>query len=140
VACPLQTGAPFDGEGVAKQPLTLVDRGVVTEVAWSRAQAAKAHRKPTGHGYALPTDLGEAPVNIVMSGGKKSLQELIEGTGRGILVTRLWYIREVEPYDKVMTGMTRDGTFLIQDGELVCGLKNFRFNQSVIDLLCNVRR
>jgi PmbA protein len=138
VYCPLQAGAPFDGEGVAKQQLTLVDRGVVTEVAWSRAQAAKAHREPTGHGYPLPTDLGEAPVNIVMSGGNRSVQDLIASTAHGILVTRLWYIREVEPYDKVMTGMTRDGTFLIENGEIVCGLKNFRFNQSVITLLCNV--
>jgi predicted Zn-dependent protease len=53
-------------------------------------------------------------------------------------VTRFWYIREVEPYDKVMTGMTRDGTFLIEDGVIVCGLRNFRFNQSVVELLNNV--
>ncbi|HUS07191.1 MAG TPA: TldD/PmbA family protein [Bryobacteraceae bacterium] len=135
---PLQTGARFDGEGVARQPLMLVERGVVSEVAWSRSQAAKAGRKPTGHGYPLPNELGEAPVNIVLAGGSRSVEDLIAGTANGILVTRLWYIREVEPYEKVMTGMTRDGTFLIKDGEVGCGLKNFRFNQSVIELLSNV--
>ena len=63
---------------------------------------------------------------------------MIASTDRGILVTRLWYIREVDPYEKIMTGMTRDGTFLIEDGKLKCGLRNFRFNQGLIDLLSNV--
>jgi predicted Zn-dependent protease len=63
---------------------------------------------------------------------------MIASTERGILVTRLWYIREVDPYDKIMTGMTRDGTFLVEDGKVVCGLRNFRFNQSVIDALLHV--
>jgi predicted Zn-dependent protease len=66
------------------------------------------------------------------------VDDLIRSTPHGILVTRLWYIREVEPYSKVMTGMTRDGTFLIRDGEIAGGLRNFRFNQSVVDLLQNV--
>ena len=63
---------------------------------------------------------------------------MIRSTKRGLLVTRLWYIREVEPFAKVMTGMTRDGTFFIEDGKIVCGVRNFRFNQSVVDLLNNV--
>ena len=63
---------------------------------------------------------------------------MIASTDRGVLVTRLWYIREVEPYDKIMTGMTRDGTFLIENGHLTCGLRNFRFNQGIIELLNNV--
>jgi predicted Zn-dependent protease len=63
---------------------------------------------------------------------------MIASTERGILVTRFWYIREVDPYEKIMTGMTRDGTFLIEGGRLVCGLKNFRFNQSLIELLNSV--
>ena len=67
-----------------------------------------------------------------------ALDEMIASTRRGILVTRVWYIREVDPYEKIMTGMTRDGTFLVEDGEVVCGLKNFRFNQSIIELLQNV--
>jgi predicted Zn-dependent protease len=63
---------------------------------------------------------------------------MVASTERGILVTRLWYIREVEPYDKIMTGMTRDGTFLIENGRVICGLRNFRFNQGIIELLNNV--
>jgi predicted Zn-dependent protease len=66
------------------------------------------------------------------------VEEMLAGTGRGILVTRLWYIREVEPYEKIFTGMTRDGTFLVEDGRVVAGVRNFRFNQSLIEMLSNV--
>ncbi|MGH9664621.1 MAG: TldD/PmbA family protein [Bryobacteraceae bacterium] len=138
VAHPLQSGAPFDGEGVPRRRLTLVDAGVPGEVAYSRASAHKAGVAPTGHGFPLPNEYGEAPVNLVIAGGASSLEELIAATGRGILVTRLWYIREVDPYQKIMTGMTRDGTFLVEDGSLVAGVKNFRFNQSLVELLGHV--
>jgi predicted Zn-dependent protease len=77
-------------------------------------------------------------VNIVIAGGSTSIDEMIASTPNGVLVTRLWYIREVEPYEKVMTGMTRDGTFLVKDGEIAGGLRNFRFNQSVVEMLRNV--
>ncbi len=138
VSHPLQSGAPFDGEGVQRRRLTLVEQGVPRDVAYSRATAATAGVEPTGHGFPLPNEGGEAPVNIVIAGGATSLEEMIASTPHGILVTRLWYIREVEPYEKVMTGMTRDGTFLIEDGRLVCGIRNLRFNQSVVELLKNV--
>jgi predicted Zn-dependent protease len=137
---PLQAGAPFDGEGVPRRRLALVERGVPREVAWSRAAAAREGRAPTGHGFPLPNEYGEAPMNIVMEGGATSLEAMIASTARGILVTRLWYIREVDPYEKVMTGMTRDGTFLIEDGALAAGLRNFRFNQSLIEMLRNVEQ
>lgn len=135
---PLQTGARFDGEGVKRKPLTLVKNGTPREIAYCRRAAAKAGTDPTGHGFVLPNEAGEMPVNIVIAGGSTSIDDLIRSTPRGILVTRLWYIREVEPYDKVMTGMTRDGTFLIHDGEIAGGLHNFRFNQSVVEMLRNV--
>ena len=135
---PLQTGAPFDGEGVPRRALKLVKEGVVKQVAYSRLAAKKAQAEPTGHGFPLPNEQGEAPVNIVIAGGKTSLDEMIASTPNGILVTRLWYIREVEPFEKVMTGMTRDGTFQILDGEVAYGVRNFRFNQSVVELLKNV--
>ncbi len=77
-------------------------------------------------------------MNIVIGGGDSRLEQMIASTARGLLVTRLWYIREVDPYQKIMTGMTRDGTFLIEDGQIVGGVRNFRFNQSLIELLCNV--
>ena len=138
VTHPLQAGVPFDGEGVPRGKLVLVEAGVPRELAYSRASAHRAGVQPTGHGFPLPNEIGEAPMNIVIGGGASSVEEMIASTKRGILVTRLWYIREVDPYEKIMTGMTRDGTFLIEDGRLVCGLRNFRFNQGIIDLLNNV--
>jgi len=73
-----------------------------------------------------------------MAGGEATIDEMIASTERGILVTRLWYIREVEPYEKIMTGMTRDGTFRIENGQVTGGLRNFRFNQGLVELLQNV--
>jgi len=138
VAHALQAGAPFDGEGVPRQPLTLVEDGVVRQVTYSRQAAALAGVGATGHGFALPNEFGEAPANIVISGGGVPLDHMIAGTSRGILVTRFWYIREVDPYEKISTGMTRDGTFLVEGGQVVSGVRNFRFNQSLIELLSNV--
>jgi predicted Zn-dependent protease len=77
-------------------------------------------------------------MNIVIAGGSTPLEAMIASTARGILVTRLWYIREVDPYEKIMTGMTRDGTFLIEDGRIVRGVRNFRFNQALPEMLSNV--
>jgi predicted Zn-dependent protease len=96
----------------------------------------------TGHGFPLPNEIGEAPLNIVFDGppegAGKSIEQMIAGTERGVLVTRLWYIREVDPYEKILTGMTRDGTFYIENGKLQHGVRNFRFNQSLPHMLCNV--
>ena len=135
---PLQTGAPFDGEGVPRRRLTLVDRGVVRDIAYSRQAATLAGVEPTGHGFPLPNEFGEAPANIVIAGGNSTVDEMIASTERGILVTRLWYIREVDPYDKIFTGMTRDGTFLIEGGKVTAGVRNFRFNQGLMEMLSNV--
>jgi predicted Zn-dependent protease len=84
--------------------------------------------------------MGEAPTNIVFvtPGGEQTVEQMIAGTDRGILITRLWYIREVDPYEKILTGMTRDGTFLVEGGKVKHGLLNFRFNQSLIEMLNNV--
>jgi PmbA protein len=135
---PLQLGQPFDGEGLPRQKVLLVDRGVPKNLVYSRATAKKMKSKPTGHGFSLPNDYGEAPMNLVWSGGDKSVDEMIRTTERGVLVTRLWYIREVDPYKKILTGMTRDGTFLVENGRVTGGIRNFRFNQSVIEMLSNV--
>src|SRR5260370_25796433 len=96
--------------------------------------------EPTGQGFPLPNEIGEMPMNIVFGAPEKprSVEEMIATTERGVLVTRLWYIREVDPYEKIVTGMTRDGTFLVENGKIPCGLRNFRFNQSLISMLSNV--
>jgi predicted Zn-dependent protease len=138
VGHPLQSGMPFDGEGVPRAHVTLVENGVVRNVVYCRQAAHLSGTKPTGHGFPLPNEIGEAPMNIVIAGGETPVKEMIASTKRGILVTRLWYIREVDPYQKIMTGMTRDGTFLIENGQVVRGLKNFRFNQNLVELLKNV--
>jgi predicted Zn-dependent protease len=138
VSHPLQTGAPFDGEGLPRQSLTLVEKGIVRNLVYAQKTAKQAGATATGHGFPLPNEMGEAPMNIVIEGGESSIDAMIASTERGILVTRLWYIREVEPYEKVMTGMTRDGTFLVENGKVTRGLRNFRFNQSLVKLLNNV--
>jgi predicted Zn-dependent protease len=135
---PLQKGAPFDGEGMPRREVLLVDRGVPRNLVYSRASASIARKKATGHGFALPNEYGEAPMNLVFSGGDSSIEKMVAATDRGLLVTRLWYIREVDPYEKVMTGMTRDGLFLVENGKLTRAARNFRFNQSLIEMLNHV--
>jgi PmbA protein len=135
---PLQLGAPYDGEGVPRKKVLLVDRGVPSNLVYSRATAKKMKAKPTGHGFALPNEYGEAPMNLVFAGEDTSVDEMVRTTERGIFVTRLWYIREVDPYEKVLTGMTRDGTFLVENGRIAGGIRNFRFNQSLLEMLSNV--
>jgi PmbA protein len=135
---PEQLGAPFDGEGMPRQRVTLVDRGVPRNLVYSRQSAKAARKQPTGHGFALPNEYGEAPMNLVIGGGKSSVEEMIASTDHGLLVTRLWYIREVDPYEKIMTGMTRDGLFLVKGGKIASGARNFRFNQSILEMLRHV--
>ena len=149
---PLQAGVPFDGEGMRRQRLKLIENGVVRAIAYSRCSAKRMQAsemaakvgpvRPTGHGFALPSEIGEAPLNIVFAsppeGESRTVEQMIASTERGILVTRLWYIREVDPYEKILTGMTRDGTFLVENGKVVCGIRNFRFNESLLQMLQNV--
>ena len=150
VTHPLQTGSPFDGEGMRRLRLPLVENGVVKRVVYARATAERMKRSeqkdkvgpigPTGHGFPLPNEMGEIPLNIVFAAPQnpQTLDEMIASTERGVLVTRLWYIREVDPYEKIVTGMTRDGTFLVEGGRIKQGVRNFRFNESLIHMLSNV--
>jgi len=154
VGHPMQAGSPFDGEGVQRKRVQLVDHGVVKRVVYARATAQKMKHseyaakvgaiESTGHGFPLPNEIGEMPMNIVFSSNQaandkaQTVEQMIADTERGILVTRLWYIREVDPYEKIVTGMTRDGTFLVENGKVQDGLRNFRFNESLIAMLSNV--
>ena len=130
-----QWGFPFDAEGVPRSSLTLIEKGVVKEVTWDRATAAKQGTRPTGHGLPVPNTYGSTPENVVLEGGSTSIEEMVRTTPRGILVTRTWYNRLVDPADLIVTGLTRDGTFLIEDGRIVKGLRNYRFNQSLRGML-----
>jgi predicted Zn-dependent protease len=135
---PSQSGSAFDGEGMPRKRVKLIEKGVVKHLVYARSTAHKDGVEPTGHGFPLPNEYGELPLNIVMGGSKTSVEKMIQSTERGLLVTRLWYIRDVDPYQKLLTGMTRDGTFWIEGGEVRYGVKNFRFNQSVIEMLNHV--
>jgi predicted Zn-dependent protease len=150
VGHPLQAGTPFDGEGVKRQKVKLVENGVVERVVYARSTAERMRQSEqkdkvgpifaTGHGFALPNEIGEMPLNIVFApvNPPQSIEEMIASTERGVLVTRLWYIREVEPFEKMLTGMTRDGTFYVENGKVQGGIRNFRFNESLVHMLSNV--
>jgi PmbA protein len=150
VTHPLQTGSPFDGEGMRRLRVPLVENGLVKRVVYARGTAERMKNSEykdkvgpigaTGHGFALPNEVGEMPLNIVFATPQnpQTLAQMIASTERGVLVTRLWYIREVDPYEKIVTGMTRDGTFLVENGKVQRGLRNFRFNQSLIHMLSAV--
>ncbi|MGH9501751.1 MAG: TldD/PmbA family protein [Terriglobales bacterium] len=149
-AHPLQSGTPFDGEGIPRQRVQLVENGVIKCLVYARATAKRMQESeykdkvgpvaPTGHGFPLPNEMGEAPMNIVFGTppDPKTVDQMIASTERGVLVTRLWYIREVDPYEKILTGMTRDGTFYVEGGKVRHGILNFRFNESLIHMLSNV--
>ncbi len=133
---PLQFGVPFDGDGIPRQRVGLIERGELKNLVYSLASARKIGAAPTGHGYV--NHPGESPMNAVMAGGEGTAEDLVAGVERGLFITRFWYIREVDPTQKVLTGMTRDGTFLIENGRIVGSVKNLRFNQSVLQMLNEV--
>jgi predicted Zn-dependent protease len=108
-----------------------VARTLLTDSVWAR----KLDRPNTGHGLPAPNAQGPYPLDLVVDPGSASLDELIASTKRGLLVTRLWYVRIVDQRQTILTGMTRDGTFLIADGKITRGVHNLRFNQSLVDAL-----
>jgi predicted Zn-dependent protease len=124
---PDHLGAPFEGEGIPAKRIDWVERGVFRNLVYDRFTAAKHGVEPT-----------PAARWIVIEGGTETLEGLIAGVDRGLLVTRFWYIRDVDPMSVLITGMTRDGLFLIEKGKLAGGVKNFRFNESVVRALANV--
>jgi len=132
---PRAFGKPFDYEGTPRRRVVLVERGVARAVVHDRRTAKKSGVESTGHACAPPATEGPLPYSLVLAGGEQSVEEMIASTERGILVTRFWYCRVVDPKKTVVTGMTRDGTFLIERGKLVRGLRNLRFNESVLEAL-----
>lgn len=130
---------PFDGEGLPRQRVDIVRDGVVGSAVYDRYTARKAACQSTGH--AITPDwrsMGPLACNLFMAPGRSTLDELIAGTQRGVLVTRFWYTRLVHPRGCVMTGMTRDGAFWIENGEIAFGIKNLRFTQSYVEALAQV--
>jgi len=135
---PAEPGAlpmAFDYEGVAKQRVVLVERGVCRDVVWDAQTAARAGRQSTGHGLPAPNPYGPFPLNLVMTAGSAGRDELVTGMDRGLLVTRFHYTNPVHPKLAIVTGMTRDGTFLVEDGRIVGPVRNLRFTQSYLAAL-----
>jgi PmbA protein len=128
----------FDFEGVAKQRLTLVENGICREVVYDAQTAAREDRRSTGHGLPAPNPYGPFPLNTVMSAGSTSRDDLIGGLDRGLLVTRFHYTNPVHPKLAIITGMTRDGTFLVEGGRIVGPVRNLRYTQSYLDALAAV--
>ena len=128
----------FDYEGVAKERVPMVDAGVCRDVVYDSQTAARAGRASTGHGLPAPNPWGPFPLNAVMSAGTTPRDELIHGLDRGLLVTRFHYTNVVHPKLAIITGMTRDGTFLVEKGEIVGPVRNLRFTQSYLDALAGV--
>lgn len=131
-------GLPFDFEGTPSHPVTLIDKGVARGVVWDRTTAARAERRSTGHGLPPPNPDGPFPLNLRMQPGTSSLDDLIAGCERGLLVTRFHYSNVVNEKEAVLTGMTRDGTFWIEDGKVRHGVRNLRYTQNALEALSNV--
>ena len=128
----------FDAEGVPKQRLALLEAGVCRDIAFDAQTAARAGRTSTGHGLPAPNPYGPFPTNMVMSAGDASMEDLVGGLDRGLLVTRFHYTNAVHGKKVIITGMTRDGTFLVEGGRIVGPVRNLRFTMSYLDALANV--
>ncbi len=132
---PAAIGLPFDYEGVPRRRVALVDRGrpaaVVTDSYW----AAKLGRENTGHALPAPNPYGPLPLDLAIEPGDATIDEMIAGIERGVYVTRFHYVNVEDPVSVLLTGMTRDGAFLIEDGRLTKPLANARFTQSVVEAL-----
>jgi predicted Zn-dependent protease len=132
---PATIGLAFDAEGTPKRPLDLVVGGVPTALLHDRRTAARAGTESTGHAVVGGESFGPMAANPVLAPGARSPEELVASMARGLLVTDLWYTRILDPKTSVVTGLTRNGTFLVEDGEIVAAVRNLRFTQSYADAL-----
>jgi predicted Zn-dependent protease len=132
-------GVGFDFEGVPKRRVTLIDQGVAAGLVYDFRAAAGHGVEPTGHGLPAPSAEGALPMHLAMLAGTTPQAELVAGLERGLLVTRFHYTNLVNLMDTTITGMTRDGTFWVEDGRVVGAVRNLRFTQSILDALSTVR-
>jgi predicted Zn-dependent protease len=126
-AHPLAPALPFDGQGLPVKRIDWIDKGVLKNLSYSRYWAQKQGKEPT-----------PGPGNLIMDGGTASMDDLIKGVERGVLVTRFWYIRQLDPQTLLVTGLTRDGLFLIEKGKVTRPVKNMRWNESPVFALNNL--
>ena len=133
-------GVGFDFEGVPKRHVDLIREGVFIDAVYDLRTAKQAGRAEgsTGHGLPSPNPEGPFPLNLFMAPGDATVEEMIAATDRGLLITRFHYSNVVNPMDSSITGMTRDGTFMIEHGEVVGPVRNLRFTQSTLGALAAV--
>jgi len=132
---PLTIGLPFDFEGTPRRRVDLIRDGVFLDGVYDRRTAKQAGKETTGHALPPPNPEGPFPLNLFMEPGDASVEDMIASTDRALLVTRFHYSNVVHPLESTITGMTRDGTFLIESGEVARPVKNFRFTQSIVEAL-----
>jgi predicted Zn-dependent protease len=132
---PATFGAPFDFEGVPKRRVDLIRDGVFVQGVYDLRVGRQAGVPSTGHGLPAPNPEGPMPLHLFLETGTSSLEEMIAATSRGLLVTRFHYTNIVNQTESTITGMTRDGTFLIEEGEVAGPVRNLRFTQSILDAL-----
>lgn len=130
-------GLPFDGEGTPRTRVELITGGVASAVVHDRTSAAAAGVASTGHGLQAPNPYGPVPSSMVLAPGPHSVDDLVAGIDHGLVVTRFWYARTVNPKKTLVTGMTRDGTFRIDGGIVGPPVRNLRWNVSVLDALAS---
>ncbi len=130
---------PFDFEGMPKQKVIFFDKGIVRNITYDSLTAGRDQKESTGHALTAPNTEGPIPINLFMERGESSLEEMIRSVRKGIYVTRFHYTNVVEPMKAVITGMTRDGTFWIEDGEVRNPVKNLRFTESILKALSRVK-
>jgi PmbA protein len=135
---PVMNAMPFDYEGVVKKKVPLIENGAAKGVVYNSYYANKAKAESTGHALPPNNTFGPYPKNMVMSPGNSSLEEMISSTDKGILITHFWYINYMNPMKTMVTGTTRDGTFLIEDGKIKSPVKNMRIGQSILEAFSNV--
>lgn len=135
---PLTGGMTFDFEGMPKKAVTLIENGVFKSTVHDRKTAKRLGVECTGHGMPQPDSFGPVPANLIIEPGDSTIQEMVASTKRGLLVTRLHYVNLLNPMTLTITGMTRDGLFLIEDGKVTKGVKNLRFTESILHALNNV--
>ncbi|MBI3744548.1 MAG: TldD/PmbA family protein, partial [Chloroflexi bacterium] len=138
---PLDAGGiprPIDYEGIPAQRVELIANGIARSPAYDLRTAAKEGKRSTGHALPAAWGFGPLPRNLFLQPGEASIDDLIHSVKCGLLVTRFWYTRVVHPLTVTMTGMTRDGTFLIENGEIVGPVKNLRFTESYVGALNRV--
>ncbi|HZN42444.1 MAG TPA: TldD/PmbA family protein [Actinomycetota bacterium] len=128
-------GLPFDFEGVPRSRVDLIKDGTFLGGVYDLRTAKQAGVRTTGHALPPPNPEGPFPLNLFMEPGEASVEEMIARTERGLLVTRFHYTNVVHPIESTITGMTRDGTFLIENGEIAHPVKNLRFTQSIVEAL-----